>query len=531
MPTSASASFEPLFASDHNPQAGNDKPAPQAKPLPAAARIAILGAGMSGLCMAIQLRKLGVSDFVIIEKAQSVGGTWRDNTYPNIACDVPSHVYSFSFELNPNWSHSYSGGKEIWNYCERCVDKYGLDPYLYLGNEVEGASYDTETETAIDGKRWTVTLTDGRTLRADMVISGLGGLHLPKRAEIEGIDSFTGKRFHTALWDHDHDLKDRKVALIGTGASAGQTLPGIVDDVSRVTVFQRSPAWVFPRLDGAIEEPRRARFRKFPWMMRAYRWFLWVMMDLTGILSLRRGSRMAAKLKENGLAHLKESVIDPSTRAALTPDYAPGCKRRVISDDYLSSFNHDNCKLITTGIDKIVPTGVVDSAGNLHEVDTLIEATGFKPFDITDYVQITGRNGQSLQDAWKEKVDSHRTMMVPGFPNFFIMLGPNSATGHTSALIMIESAASYIVNCLRLLNSSELDELDPDPSVVANYNARLQKDLNKLVFSENCGAWYTDDNDHNYTLWPYSAARFLWEQASVNPGEFRAPAPAAALGN
>lgn len=481
---------------------------------------------MSGLCMAIQLRKLGVSDFVIIEKADRVGGTWRDNTYPNIACDVPSHVYSFSFELNPNWSHSYSGGKEIWDYCERCVDKYGLDPYLYLGREVEAAQYndDSKTKAGKEGKRWNVVLKDGTTITADMVVSGLGGLHLPNRANIEGIDTFSGKRFHTAMWDHSHNLKDRKVALVGTGASAAQTLPGIAPDVGSVTVFQRSPAWVFPRLDGEIEQPRRERFRKYPWMMRAYRWFLWVMMDVMGILSLRRGSRMSAKLKETGLEHLKESVLDPATRSALTPDYEPGCKRRVISDDYLASFNYDNVHLVTSGIDKIVPNGVVDGAGNLHEVDTLIEATGFKPFDITDYVRITGRNGQSLQSAWEDKVDSHRTMMVPGFPNFFIMLGPNSATGHTSALIMIESAANYIVDCLRLLNTSELEELDPDPSVVANYNARLQQDIKKLVFSDGCGAWYTDDNDYNYTLWPYSAARFIWEQARVNPREFRVAA-------
>jgi len=512
MPTSHSQSFEPLpaFGATTSHQ----------RLLPKTTRIAILGAGMSGLCMAIQLRKLGVSDFVIIEKADHVGGTWRDNTYPNIACDVPSHVYSFSFELNPNWSHSYSGGKEIWDYCERCVDKYGLDPYLYLGHEVEAAEYVADAPA---NKRWQVILQDGKTLHADMVVSGLGGLHLPNRANIPGIESFAGKRFHTAEWDHSHVLKDRKVALIGTGASAGQTLPGIVNDVDSVSVFQRSAAWVFPRLDGAIEESRRERFRKHPWMMRGYRWFLWVFMDVMGMLSLRRGSRMSARLKANGLAHLKESVTDPAIRAALTPDYEPGCKRRVISDDYLSSFNRDNVHLVTSGIDKIVPTGVVDSAGTLHEVDTLIEATGFKPFDITDYVRITGRDGLSLQDAWQDKVDSHRTMMVPGFPNFFLMLGPNSATGHTSALIMIESAANYIVECLRLLNSSHLVELDPDPSVVANYNARLQQDIKKLVFSDGCGAWYTDDNDYNFTLWPYSAARFIWEQASVKPGEFRAP--------
>ncbi len=501
------------------------------RPLPGQVRIAILGAGMSGLCMAIELRKLGISDFVILEKATSVGGTWRDNTYPNIACDVPSHVYSFSFELNPNWSHSYSGGREIWDYCRHCVEAYGLEPFLHLNREVVSAEYsddaatDAQTVPRTAAKPWRVCLADGEELHADLVVSGLGGLHLPKHADIEGIDDFQGKRFHTAQWDHNHDLAGRKVALIGTGASAAQTLPGIAPVVDQVTVFQRSPAWVFPRMDGEIEPERRERFRRYPWLMRAYRWFLWAFMDLMGVLSLRRGSRMSERLKKAGLAHLEDSVIDPATRAKLTPDYAPGCKRRVISDDYLATFNHDNVTLVTTGIARIEPNGVVDGAGYLHKVDTLIEATGFRPFDITDYVRITGKGGRSLQDVWSDKVDSHRTMMVPGFPNFFLMLGPNSATGHTSALIMIEAAAKYVVNCLRLINSSELTQLDPDPSVVANYNARLQRDIKKMVFSGGCGSWYTDKNDYNYTLWPYSAARFLWEQARVKREEFLAPRP------
>jgi len=496
--------------------------APRSKALPNKVRVAVLGAGMSGLCMAIKLRERGISDFVVLEKADSVGGTWRDNTYPNIACDVPSHVYSFSFALNPNWSHSYSGGKEIWEYCTNCVDRYGLEPWLHLGREVEAARYDEESGS----HPWTVRLADGTELRAAMVVSGLGGLHLPKRADIEGIDIFQGKRFHTAQWDHEHSLKDRKIALIGTGASAAQTLPGIAPEAKQVTVFQRSAAWVFPRLDGEIDDMRRNRFRKHPWMMRAYRWFLWGFMDLMGMLSLRRDSAMSKRLKKSGLDHLEASVTNAEIRAKLTPDYDAGCKRRVISDDYLSTFNLENVNLVTSGIERIEPNGVVDSEGNLHEADTLIEATGFRPFDITDYVKITGKGGVSLQDTWADKVDSHRTMMVPGFPNFFIMLGPNSATGHTSALIMIESAADYVMKCLKLVNTTELTELDPDPSVVANYNARLQKDLKKMVFSGGCGAWYTDENDFNYTLWPYSAARFLWEQSKVKREEFRLPSVA-----
>ena len=263
--------------------------------------------------------------------------------------------------------------------------------------------------------------------------------------------------------------------------------------------------------------------------MRLYRWGLWGFMDLMGVLSLRRNGVLSKRLRKAGLDHLQDSVIDPATRKALTPDYEAGCKRRVISDDYLSTFNRDNVMLVTSGIDHITEDALVDSHGTHHKVDTIIEATGFRPFDITDYVTIEGREGRSLQDVWRERIDSHRTMMVPGFPNFFLLLGPNSATGHTSALIMIESAADYVMQCLELLNRGELTELDPDPQVVAQYNARLQRDMKKMVFSGGCGAWYTDDNDFNYTLWPYSAARFLREQARVRIEEFRRP-PAADAG-
>lgn len=481
-----------------------------------AVRVAILGAGMSGICMGIQLKRKGIDDFVILEKAESVGGTWRENRYPGIACDVPSHVYSFSFELNPNWSHSYSSGREIWDYCERCVEKYGLGPHIRFGTEV--------SDVVFDGARWTVTTKDGGRVTANLVVSGLGGLHSPKHADIEGLKGFEGPVFHTAEWPDGFDLKGRRVAIIGTGASAAQVLPAIADDVADVTVFQRSAAWVFPRLARDIPEKTRARFRRYPWLMRAYRWFLWTFMDVMGMLSLRRNGLLAKRLKQTGLKHLEESVRDPALRAKLTPDYEPGCKRRVIADDYLTTFNRVHVHLVTDPIARVEAKGVRDVSGRLHEVDTIIEATGFKPFDITDYVTIVGRGGRRLADVWAERVTSFRTVMVPGFPNFFMLLGPNSATGHTSALIMVESAARYVVKCLAFMEREGLATLDPDPGVVAQYDARLRRDMKHMVFSGGCDAWYTDKNDYNYTLWPYSAFRYLYEMWRLNPRDFR-PAP------
>lgn len=477
-------------------------------------RIAILGAGMSGLCMGSQLRKAGVDDFVILEKADAVGGTWRENTYPGVACDVPSHVYSFSFELNPEWSHSYSSGQEIQDYCQRVAEKYDLLSRIRFGTEVQKVRF--------EAGRWEILLANGSRLEADLVVSGLGGLHLPNHADLKGREEFEGRIFHTARWDHDHDLRGRRVAIVGTGASAAQVLPGIAEDVSEVSVFQRSAAWVFPRIAQDIPEERRALYRRAPWRMRLHRWFLWTLMDVVGVTSLRRGTWMAKRLKRVGLDHLASSVEDPELRARLTPDYEPGCKRRCISDDYLSTFNRENVHLVTEPIAQVEAGGIRDAAGVLHEVDTLIEATGFRPFDITEYVEIEGREGRRLRDVWSKRIETFRTMMVPGFPNFFLLLGPNSATGHTSALIMIESQVQYILGCLELMDREGLRELDPDPAVVARYNQRLQRDLGKMVFSGGCNAWYTDDEDHNFTLWPYSAVRFVLEQWKVRRAEFRA---------
>ena len=477
-------------------------------------RVAILGAGMSGICMGAELRRAGNTDFVIFEKATSVGGTWRENTYPGVACDVPSHVYSFSFDLNPDWSQAFSPGQEIWDYCKRCVAKFGLEPHIRFGQEVQECVF-------VDGL-WQISLRGGERVRAQAVVSGLGGLHVPNRASIAGQDSFAGVRFHTAQWNHAHSLKGKRVAMIGTGASAAQVLPAIAQEAASVTVFQRHAAWVFPRMASAISESTRERFRRSPWRMRLYRWFLWAFMDVLGTLSLKRNGWFNQRMRQGALAYLDTAVKDPATRRQLTPNYEAGCKRRVVSDDYLQAFNRDNVHLVAERVTEVTAAGVVDGSGTLHEVDTIIEATGFKPFDITDYVQISGRDGVRLQDVWHEHVQSFRTLMVPGFPNFFLLLGPNSATGHTSALIMIESQARFALQCLNMLERDGLRHLDPLPEATERFNRRVQRDMGNMVFSGGCESWYTDKNDYNFTLWPYSAFRFVFELARPRRREFRA---------
>ena len=475
-------------------------------------RVVVLGAGMSGICIGIKLKEAGIDDFAILEKCDAVGGTWRDNTYPGVACDVPSHVYSYSFELNPNWRHAYSDGAEIQRYCEACVDKYGLAPHLRLGAEA------VDVERRED--RWHVTTRAGERYVADVLVSGLGGLHIPNHAAISGKERFRGTIFHTAQWNHGCDLAGKRVAIIGTGASAAQVLPSIAPLVADATVFQRHAAWVFPRLAREIPEARRAQFRRFPLLMRAYRSMLWLVMDVMGVLSLRRGGVLHKMMERASLSFLERSVADPQTRRKLTPDYAAGCKRRCIADDYWTTFNRDNVHLVTDAIVGIEEDGVRDATGKLHAVDVIVEATGFKPFDIAQHVDIKGRDGLHLRDAFAARVESFRTIMVPGFPNFFMLLGPNSATGHTSALIMIESQASYVVKCLALMAREQLRDVEPRTEATTAFNRRIQADMQKMVFSGGCSAWYTDDDDVNFTLWPYSALRFLAEMHEPRRDEF-----------
>ena len=269
-----------------------------------------------------------------------------------------------------------------------------------------------------------------------------------------------------------------------------------------------------------IPERQRSRFRRHPWLMRLNRWRIWLMMDVLGTLSLRRGSWLNRRITQMAHDHLEASVQDPETRARLTPDYTAGCKRRVISDDYLSTFNRDNVHLVTDAIARIEPEGVRDAEGVLHEVDVIIEATGFRPFDITEYVSITGRDGRDLAETWSDRVESFRTLMVPGFPNLFFLLGPNSATGHTSALIMIETAAKYVIRCMRFLARRDLQWMEPNPDATRRFNDRLQGGMRHMVFGSGCNAWYTDDNDFNFTLWPFSATRFVLEFQRVAPADF-----------
>jgi cation diffusion facilitator CzcD-associated flavoprotein CzcO len=494
----------------------------------------ILGAGMSGLCVAARLKSAGMTNFVILEKAHGVGGTWRDNTYPGVACDVPSHLYSFSFSPNPDWRSAYASGPEILAYCEQVARRCGLIDHLRPDCLVRSARYledCADSQDSADGPSWEVELDGGRTLTGNNLVVALGGLHVPAWPEIEGIGTFGGDYFHSARWNHSVDVEGKRVALIGTGASSVQITPAIAPTASHLTVYQRTPAWVLPRGDYRFTDGQRRRFRDMPLWHRLYRLLIYARMEALGVQYIRKHSyaqQLVRRLAESTIARV---VTSPSLRRCLTPDYAVGCKRACLSDDYLPAFNRPDVTLVTDEIARITAAGIEDREGNHHDHDVIVFATGFKPFNVSGQVDIRGRNNLSLAQAWDRGARAHRTMMIPDFPNLFVMLGPNSGLGHTSVILMIEAQARYLMGCLSLKRRRGVRELAPKAGALQRYDSRLQQALGKTVFGSGCGAWYTDEADRNFTLWPYSTIRYFLEMWGPRSAEFEMQYAARGSGN
>lgn len=475
-------------------------------------RVAILGAGISGLAMGIRLRESGVESFVILEKAERVGGTWRENTYPGVACDVPSHLYSYSFAPNPDWSRVFSPGGEIWRYCEDTAAERGLAEHLRFGAEVRSLRY--------ENKRWCIDLGSGEQIVAEVVVSALGGLHIPNVPDFPGLDSFRGAFFHSARWEHDREFRDKQVAVIGSGASAVQIVPELAKRAAQVTVFQRTPGWVVPRLDAAYSDGAKRRFRRFPSLQRLHRWFFYWLLEVRGRF-VRKNTFMGRVLRKQALGFLRRQIADPELREALTPDYAIGCKRILVSDDYFSTLSQKHVALTTCPIRRFTATGIECEDGTHHELDVAVAATGFRPFDIAGYVDVVGRDGLRLADLWRDRVEAHRTTMVPGFPNFFLLLGPNSGLGHNSVILMIEAQVEYILGCLSLMDEHGKQRIEALPEACERFNNELRRGMQRTVFAGGCNAWYTDSQDHNFTLWPYSTLRYFWDLRRPKRAEFR----------
>ena len=459
-------------------------------------KIVIIGSGFGGIGMAIALKKAGVSDFVVLEKAADLGGTWRDNQYPGCACDVPSPLYSFSFELNPSWTELFAPQPEIWEYLRHCSAKYGVTPHLRYGREVESVEWDDAASL------WTVRTTIGDRYVANAVVSGAGALHIPQMPKITGIESFGGTSFHSSAWDHSASLAGKRVAVIGTGASSIQIVPEVAKEAAQLTVFQRTPPWIHPRPNRPIPQVAREVLGKVPGTARALRNGIYWALE-TRAMGFAIDPRLMAPLEAMGRKHLENQVADPELRARLTPDYTIGCKRILLSSDYYPALQRPNVELVTDGIQEIVPSGVTTNDGTLREFDVIVYATGFRVTDAAAQLNVTGRDGVKLADVWSGGVEAHRGITIPGFPNLFLLLGPNTGLGHTSVVFMIETQVQHVMSCLRMLSAERGTTIEARPDALRRYNDRLQRRLRRAVWNEGgCQSWYLDETGVNRTLWP-----------------------------
>jgi cation diffusion facilitator CzcD-associated flavoprotein CzcO len=446
-------------------------------------RIAILGAGISGLCTGIALKRAGIHSFTIYEKSDKLGGTWYDNSYPGAACDVPSPLYSFSFEPNPDWSRMFSPQPEIQRYLAGCAEKYGLLPHIRFGTEVAAASFDEAAGT------WRLRTAAGASLEADVVVSGTGQLNRPHVPDLPGLGDFEGAQFHSARWDHGHDLSGENVVVVGNGASAIQFIPQIAPQVQRLTILQRSANWVIPRQDFAFSERAKQRFRRFPMLLRLLRWFVYWQLELR-FFGFFRDSWLSRRLERGAREYLEATVPDPALREALTPDYPIGCKRILISDDYYQSLCRENVEVVTSPIERVVPGGVRTADGRVHPADTLIFATGFETTSFLAPIQVEGLGGRKLEEEWREGAEAYLGVAVAGFPNLFLLYGPNTNLGHNSIIFMIECQVGYVVQCIRELFARDLPWLDVRREAQTRYNAELQRALAKTAWAAGCSSWY-----------------------------------------
>jgi cation diffusion facilitator CzcD-associated flavoprotein CzcO len=475
-------------------------------------RVAIIGSGFSGLGMAIRLKQSGENDFVVFEKEGGVGGTWRVNHYPGCACDVQSHLYSYSFEPNPRWSRMFAPQPEIKAYLEGCAQKYGVLPHLRFNTEIRSARWNEDTA------RWHITDAEGVEHTAQVLVSGMGGLSTPSYPNVPGIQNFKGKTFHSQQWDHDFDLTGKRVAVIGTGASAIQFVPQIQKSVARLDLYQRTPPWIVPKPDRAISDTEKTVFENLPFVQTAVRGAIYGMLESRAFaFSVEpRLMKLAQKMAE---AHIRRQVRDPVLRTKLTPDYTMGCKRVLISDDYYPALVQPNVDVITSGIREVREHSVIDVDGVEREVDAIIFGTGFKATDPVPKGVVYGRDGQDLVDAWPQGPEAYKGAAIAGFPNLFFIMGPNTGLGHNSMVYMIESQIAYVADALKVMDQRRLRSVEVRPVVQQAFNASLHSRLQKAIWTVGgCKSWYVHPvSGRNVTLWPGFTWQFRLETRRFDP--------------
>jgi cation diffusion facilitator CzcD-associated flavoprotein CzcO len=466
--------------------------------------VAILGAGMSGICMGIKLREAGIEDFQILEKSASPGGTWHDNTYPGACCDVASHLYSFSFEPRSDWSRAYAPQREIREYFEHCVSKYRLRDAVHYNREVVSAELEEHTG------EWLLTLADGEQRRCRVLISALGQLNRPYIPDFPGRDSFRGPSFHSARWDHEVELHGRRVAVIGNAASAIQFIPPLAEQADHVVVYQRSANYIVPRNDRVFSEAEKARFQRYPWLLKLSRLRWYLRQEFVFFGAMFAGSLRHRFIERAARRYLEQEISDPELRRILTPNYPMGCKRILVSDDYYQALARGGIEIVTSPITGIGQRGVMTEDGVDRPVDALIYGTGFRATEFLAPLDIKGRRGQRLSDCWRDGAWAHRGVAVPGFPNLFMLYGPNTNLGHNSIIYMVESQVRYIVQCIDKMLAHDIRLLEPNRASADQYNERLQRDLEATVWGGECGSWYKNAAGRITNNWPHSSLRYRW---------------------
>ncbi len=478
--------------------------------------VLIVGAGFSGLCMAIKLREAGMESFLVIEKDDEIGGTWYNNRYPGCACDIPAHLYSFSFDCNPEWSRMYATRPEILEYMKSCAQRHGVMPHIRLNTALRDAIWDEAAGL------WHITTGDDMTIDARVLISGVGALHVPRYPEIDGLDKFSGPAFHSTYWDDSVALEGKNVAVIGTGASAIQFVPEIAPRVAKLYVFQRTPPWILPKIDFEISSFWRKCFRRLPftrWLFRILLFWLYearVMTFLSAGRLRKRGERIARE-------HLETQVPDPKLRAALTPSYELGCKRVLISNDFYPALSRPNVELVTDHIAEVREHSIATNDGTERRVDVIIYGTGFRATDVLNNTRIVGRAGVEIHDAWRERVSAFFGITVSGFPNFFLLLGPNTGLGHNSVVLMIEAQVRYVMSCLKLMRRRRTNAMDLLPASQQRFAELLRQRLSTTVWqSGGCRSWYQDPvTGENPVIWPGSVVEYMRHTRSVYAADYQ----------
>jgi cation diffusion facilitator CzcD-associated flavoprotein CzcO len=482
--------------------------------------VVVVGSGFAGICMGIKLKESGRDDFVILEEADDLGGTWRDNTYPGATCDVQSHLYSYSFAPNPNWTRMFSPQQEIWDYLRDCADRYGVSRHIRYRQRVTAARYDD------DANVWWIDVDGVETYTADALVTGVGALHRPRIPSLNGADTFAGAAFHSAAWRHDVDLTDKRVAVVGTGASAIQFVPEIADQTRHIDVYQRTAPWVVPRGDRPISDRERTVFARFPLAQRSARNLVYWMREAL-VLGFALTPRLMKGAELLARRHIARQVKDPDLAAQVTPDYQVGCKRILISNDWYPTLQRPDVDLVTDAVVGLTDGAVVAADGRTRPADVIIYGTGFDVSGNLARLTITGRSGRSLKGEWqRDGQNAYLGIAVHGFPNLFLLVGPNSGLGHSSMIFMIETQVAHVMQALDLLDEAGYVEVRDD--VQRAFVSQVRGALDHTVWSTGCSSWYLDAQGRNIAIWPGFTWKYWLRARRLRPADYLLGGPAMA---